>query len=98
MSVNTCLVESLLGSSQSQCSSDLPGMQGDIPGGKEEVERLQRRVTTFKGILTSAIKSFIDRVAYYESKYTTDDEVEQISTKFDYATDILKALERATER
>ena len=67
MSTNTCLVESLLGSSQSQHSFDLLGMQGDIPGGKEEVERLQRRVTTFKGILTSAIKSFIDRVANYES-------------------------------
>ena len=98
MSVNTCLVESLLGSSQSQCSSDLPGMQGDIPRRKEEVGRLQRRVATFKGILTSAITGFISRVTYYESKHTTDDEVEQISTKFDYATDILKALERATER
>ena len=98
MSTNTCLVESLLGSSQSQCSSDLPGMQGDIPRRKEEVGRLQRRVATFKGILTSAITGFISRVTYYESKHTTDDEVEQISTKFDYATDILKALERATER
>jgi len=98
MSTNTCLVESLLGSSQSQCSSDLTGMQGDMPRRKEEVGRLQRRVATFKGILTSAITGFISRVTYYESKHTTDDEVEQISTKFDYATDILKALERATER
>ena len=96
MSINT--VESLLGSSQSQYSSEMAGMQGDIPRKKEEVGRLQRRVITFKGILTSAITSFVSRVTYYENKYPTDDEVEQISTKFDYATDILKALERATDR
>ena len=91
MSTNTCLVESLLGSSQSQYRSEMAEIQGDIPRKKEEVGRLQCRVKTFKGNLTSAITSFVSRVTYYENKYLTDNEVEQISTKIDYAQDILKA-------
>ena len=60
--------------------------------------RLQRRVRTFKGNLTVAITSFISSIKYYENKYPRDDEVEQISTKIDYAQDIFKAQERATDR
>ena len=96
MSTNT--VDSLLVSSQSQCRSEMAESQGDTPRKKEEVGRLQRRVRTFKGNLTFAITSFVSRINYYENKYPRDDEVEQISTKIDYAQDILKAQERATDR
>ena len=72
--------------------------QGDTPRKKEEVGRLQRRVRTFKGNLTVAITSFISSIEYYEKKYPRDDEVEPISTKIDYAQDILKAQERAMDR
>ena len=96
MSTNT--VDSLLVSSQSQCRSEMAESQGDTPRKKEEVGRLQRRVRTFKGNLTVAITSFISSIKYYENKYPRDDEVEQISTKIDYAQDIFKAQERATDR
>ena len=96
MSTNT--IESLLGSSQSQCRAEMMEAQGDTPRKKDEVGRLQRRVRTFKGNLTFAITSFISRITYYENKYPRDDEVEPISTKIDYAQDILKAQERAMDR
>ena len=96
MSTNT--IESLLGSSQSQCRAEMIESQGDTPRKKEEVGRLQCRVRTFKGNLTHAITGFVSRITYYESKYPKDDEVEQISTKIDYAQDILKAQERALDR
>ena len=60
--------------------------------------RLQRTVRTFKGNLTTAIAVFVSRITYYKTKYPTDDEVEMISTKIDYARDILKAQDRATDR
>ena len=72
--------------------------QGDTPRKKEEVGRLQRRVRTFKGSLTFAITSFVSRITYYKNKYPKDDEVELISIKIDYARDILKAQDRATDR
>ena len=72
--------------------------QGEIPRKKEEVGRLQRRVRTFKGNLTTAIASFVSRITHYKNKYPTDDEVEIPSTKIDYARDILKAQDRATDR
>ena len=95
MSTNT--IESLLGSSQSQCRAEMIETQRDTPRKKEEVGRLQRRVRTFKGNLTFAITSFVSRINYYKNKYPKDDEVELISTKIDYAQDILKAQDRATD-
>ena len=50
--------------------------QGDLPRKKEEVGRLQRRVRTFKGNLTTAITSFVNRITHYKNKYPTDDEME----------------------
>ena len=72
MSTNT--IESLLGSSQSQCRAEMLAMesQGDIPRKKDEVGRLQRRVRTFKGSLTSAITSFISNIEHYEKKHSSD--------------------------
>ena len=96
MSTNT--VDSLLVSSQSQCRSEMAESQGDTPRKKEEVGRLQRRVRTFKGNLTFAIISLMSRITYYKNKYPKDDEVELISINIDYARDILKAQDRATDR
>ena len=64
MSTNT--IESLLGSSQSQCRAEMLESQGDTPRKKDEVGRLQRRVRTFKGSLTTAITSFISYIEHYE--------------------------------
>ena len=72
--------------------------QGLLPRKKEEVGRLQRRVRTFKGNLTTAITSFINRINYYKNKYPTDDETEIPSVKIDYARDILTSQDRATDR
>ena len=59
--------------------------QGEMPRKKEEVGRLQRRVRTFKGNLTTSIASFVSRITHYKNKYPTDDELEISSTKIDYA-------------
>ena len=96
MSTNT--VDSLLAISRQSHTIEMAESQGDTPRKKEEVGRLQRRVRTFKGNLTFAITSFVSRITYYENKYARDDEVELISTKIDYAQDILKAQDRATDR
>ena len=73
--------------------------QGDIPRKKDEVGRLQRRVRTFKGSLTSAITSFISNIEHYEKKYPRDDEEGSDGpAKIDYATSILKSVDRATDR
>ena len=69
-----------------------------MPRKKEEVGRLQRRVRTFKGNLTTAITSFINRINHYKNKYPTDDETEIPSIKIDYARDILSSQDRATDR
>ena len=52
--------------------------QGNFPRKKEEVSRLQRRVRTFKGNLTTAITSFINRINHYKNKYPTDDKGETL--------------------
>ena len=97
MSTNT--IESLLGSSQSQCRAEMLESQGDTPRKKDEVGRLQRRVRTFKGNLTFAITSFISDIEHYEKKYPRDDEVDPAGpAKIDYAKSILKSHERATDR
>ena len=72
--------------------------QGLLPRKKEEVGRLQRRVRTFKGNLTTSITSFINRITYYKNKYPTDDETEIPSVKINYAKDILSSQDRATDR
>ena len=88
MSVNT--IESLLGSSQSQRSEMLES-QGNTPRKKDEARRLQLRIRTFKGNLTTEIKKFISNIEHFEKKYPRDDEVDQIGTaKIDNATGILK--------
>ena len=74
------------------------GQGMDMPRKKEEVGRLQRRIRTFKGNLTTSIASFVSRITYYKNKYPTDDELEISSTKIDYARDILKAQDRVTDR
>ena len=48
--------------------------QGELPRKKEEVGRLQRRIRTFKGNLTTAITGFVNRITHYKNKYPTDDE------------------------
>ena len=97
MSTNT--VDSLLALSSGSNTIELSETgQGEIPRKKEEVERLQHRVRTFKGNLTTAIAGFVSRITYYKTKFPMDDEVEMISTKIDYAQDILKAQDRATDR
>ena len=75
MSTNT--IESLLGSSQSQCRAEMLESQGDTPRKKDEVGRLQRRIRTFKGSLTTAITKFISNIEHHEKKYPRDDEVDQ---------------------
>ena len=96
MSTNT--IESLLGSSQSQRSEMLES-QGNTPRKKDEARRLQLRIRTFKGNLTTEIKKIISNIEHYEKKYPRDDEVDQIGTaKIDYATGILKSFDRATDR
>ena len=72
--------------------------QGLLPRKKEEVGRLQHRVRTFKGNLTTSITSFINRITYYKNKYPTDDETEIPSVKINYAKDILSSQDRATDR
>ena len=84
---NTCLPEALYEASQ-----------GELPRKKEEVGRLQRRIRTFKGNLTTAITSFVNRITHYKNKYPTDDESEIPSIKIDYARDILSSQDRATDR
>ena len=97
MSTNT--IESLLGSSQSQSRSEMLEPQGDTLRKKDEVKRLQLRIRTFKGSLTTEIKKFISFIEHYEKKYPRDDEVDPIGTaKIDYATGILKSFDRVTDR
>ena len=43
--------------------------QGELPRKKEEVGRLQRRIRTFKGNLTTAITGFVNRITHYKNKY-----------------------------
>ena len=42
--------------------------QGELPRKKEEVGRLQRRIRTFKGNLTTAITGFVNRITHYKNK------------------------------
>ena len=61
--------------------------------------RLQRRIRTFKGSLTTAITKFISNIEHYEKKYPRDDEEDSDGpAKIDYATSILKSYDRATDR
>ena len=96
------MVDSLLASVSTNGNtielSESDNGQGLLPRKKEEVGRLQRRVRTFKGNLTTAITSFINRINYYKNKYPTDDETEIPSVKIDYARDILTSQDRATDR
>ena len=71
MSTNT--VDSLLAlSSQSNTIELTETGQGETPRKKEEVGRLQRRVRTFKGNLTTAIAGFVSRITYYKTKYSVE--------------------------
>ena len=73
------MVDSLLDLSNNGNTIELSASetgQGDLPRKKEEVGRLQRRVRTFKGNLTTAITSFINRINHYKNKYPTDDKTE----------------------
>ena len=95
--MSTGTIESLLGSSQSQ--SEMLEPQGNTPRKKDEVKRLQLRIRTFKGSLTTEIKKFISFIEHYEKKYPQDNEVDLIgTTKIDYANGILKSFDRVTER
>ena len=92
MSINT--IESLLSSCQSQCRAEMLAResQGDIPRKKDDVGRLQRRVRTFKGSLTSAITNFNGHVEHYKRKYPTDDEEGPVGPdKIDCANSVLKS-------
>ena len=71
--------------------------QGELPRKKEEVGRLQRRIRTFKGNLTTAITGFVNRITHYKNKYPTDDKTEIPSIKIDYARDILGSQDQATD-
>ena len=73
--------------------------QGDNPRKKDDVGRLQRRVRTFKGSLTSAITNFNGHVEHYEKKYPTDDgEGSAGPDQIDCANSVLRSVDRATDR
>ena len=72
--------------------------EGNTPRKKDEVKRLQLRIRTFKGSLTTEIKKFVSFIEHYEKKYPQDDEVDLIgTTKINYANGILKSFDRVTE-
>ena len=73
--------------------------QGDIPRKKDDMGRLQRRVRTFKGSLTSAITNFNGHVEHYEKKYPTDNEEGSVGPdKIVCANSVLRSVDRATDR